>query len=147
MKLTAPKQLSLSANPNHLKTGRSERSLRHCGECWPNNSKISSLMEMTKVHLSSQRSTPALKFSALSIEETVLENLCSKSPLLEVDSCLLLLHLTCLSGEVATGRLSSQHGQCVMAALSPHRFFAAWRVEAIFSAVSRFDGFYTLRYL
>ena len=27
------------------------------------------------------------------------------------------------------------------------RFFAAWRVEAPFSAVSRFDGFYTLCYL
>ena len=31
-----------------------------------------------------------------------------------------------------------------MAALSPLRFSAAWRVEAPFSAVSRFDGFYTL---
>ena len=30
---------------------------------------------------------------------------------------------------------------------SPLRFFAAWRVEAPFSAVSRFDGFYILRYL
>ena len=96
MKLTAPKQLSLSANPNHLKTGRSESSLRLCGESWLTSSKFSSLIEMTKVHLSSQRSTPAHKFSALSIEETVFENLCSKSPLLEVDSCLLLLHLTCL---------------------------------------------------
>ena len=100
MKLTvpsaAPKQLSRSANPNHLKTWRFQSSLRHCGVCWPNNSKFSSLMEMTKVHLSSQRSTPAPKFSALSIEETMLENLCSNSPLLEVDSCLLLLHLTCV---------------------------------------------------
>ena len=49
-----------------------------------------------------------------------------------------------VSSEVfATGHLSSQHGQCVMAALSPHRFFAAWRVEAPFSAVSLSDGFYT----
>ena len=54
-------------------------------------------MEMTKVHLSSQRSTPAHKVSALiRIEETALENLCSNLPLLEVDSCLLLLHLTCV---------------------------------------------------
>ena len=81
MKLTAPKQLSLSANPNHLKTGRSESSLRLCGESWLTSSKFSSLIEMTKVHLSSQRSTPAHKFSALSIEETVFENLCSNSPL------------------------------------------------------------------
>ena len=38
--------------------------------------------------------------------------------------------------DVATCSLSSQLGQCVMAALLPHRFFAAWRVEAPFSAVS-----------
>ena len=43
--------------------------------------------------------------------------------------------------------ISSQHGQSVMAALSPHRFFAAWRVEAPFSAVSLSDGFNTLRSL
>ena len=36
----APKQKSLSANPKHLKTGRSESNLRLCGECWPNSSKI-----------------------------------------------------------------------------------------------------------
>ena len=53
-------------------------------------------MGMTKVHLSSQRSTPARKFSALRIEKMVLENLCSNMPLLEVGSCLLLLHLTCV---------------------------------------------------
>ena len=34
-----------------------------------------------------------------------------------------------------------------MADPSPPRFFAAWRVEAPFSAVSRFDGFYTMFYL
>ena len=44
---------------------------------------------------SSHRSTPAHKFSALRIEDTVLENL-FKLALLEVDSCLLLLHLTCV---------------------------------------------------
>ena len=32
-----------------------------------------------------------------------------------------------------------------MAAFSPPRLFAAaWRVEATFSVVSRFDGFYTV---
>ena len=55
MKLTvlsaAPKQLSQFANPNHLKTGRSESNLCLCGECWPNGSKFSSLMEMMKVPL------------------------------------------------------------------------------------------------
>ena len=53
----SPKQLSRSANPSHLKNGRSESILRLCGECWPNSSKFSSLMEMTKVPLLSQRST------------------------------------------------------------------------------------------
>ena len=69
--------------------------LRPCGERWLISSKFSSLM-MMKVHLSSQRSTPAHKSSALRIEETGLENLCSNLPLLEADSCLHLLHLTCV---------------------------------------------------
>ena len=49
-----------------------------------------------QVHLSSQRSTPAHKSSALKIEETGLENLCSNLPPLEVDKHLPLLHLTCV---------------------------------------------------
>ena len=128
-KLKAPsaatKQLSRCVNPNQLKTRRSESKLRFRGRCWPNSSKFSSVMEMTKVHLSSQRSTPAHKSSALKIEEAGSENLCSNLPPLE-------------------GHLSSQHGQCVMAALLPLRVFAAWRVEAPFSAASLFDGFCTL---
>ena len=60
MKLTvpsaAPIQLSLSAYPDHLKTERSVNNLRPCGENCQISSKFSSLMEMTKVHLSSQRS-------------------------------------------------------------------------------------------
>ena len=40
--------------------------VRHlCGECWQISSKCSSLMEMTKVHLSSQRSTHAHKSSSI----------------------------------------------------------------------------------
>ena len=100
MKLTvlsaAPKQLSRFANPNHWKTRRSESNLRFCGECWPKSSKFSSLMEMTMVHLLSQRSTPAHKFSASRIDETALIFLCSKLPLLEAHSCLHLLYLTCV---------------------------------------------------
>ena len=69
--------------------------LRPCGERWLISSKFSSLM-MMKVHLSSQRSTPAHQSSASRIEETGLENLCSNLPLLEADSSLLLLHLTCV---------------------------------------------------
>ena len=49
---------------------------------------------------------------------------------------------------VATGHLSSQRGHCVMAApFAPPRFFAAWRVEGTFSAVSLYDGLYILRSL
>ena len=65
----APIQISLSVNPNQLKTERSESNLRLCGENWQISSKFSSSMEMTKVHLSSQRSTPAHKSSASRIEE------------------------------------------------------------------------------
>ena len=96
MKLTVlsatPKQLSRFANPNHLKTRRSESNLRLCGECWPNSSKFSSLMEMTKVHLS-----PLTSSQHQGSQEMALENLCSNLPLLvEAHSCLHLLHLTCV---------------------------------------------------
>ena len=84
MKLIVPsaasKQPSQSANPNLLKTERSESNSRLCGECWLINSKFSSLMEMTKVPLLSLHSTPAHKSSASRIEETALENLCSNLP-------------------------------------------------------------------
>ena len=45
--------------------------------------------------------------------------------------------------------ISSEHGQCVMAASSPHRFFAALRVEApfFFRGFPFSDGFYKLRSL
>ena len=100
MHLTVPSavpiQLSLSANPNQLKTERLENNLRLCGENWLTNSNFSSLMEMTKVHSSSQRPTLAHMSSTLKIEETELGNQCSNLPLLEVDSCLPLFHLICL---------------------------------------------------
>ena len=60
----APIQISLSANPNQLKTERSENNLRFCGESWLTHSKFSSVIEMTKVHSSSQRSTLAHMSSA-----------------------------------------------------------------------------------
>ena len=97
-KLTAPsaepKQLSRCVNPNQLKTERLEINLRLCGENWLTNSKFSSLMEMTKVHSSSQRSTLAHISLASNIEETGSENRCSNLLLLDEDSCLPLLHLT-----------------------------------------------------
>ena len=48
-------------------------------------------MEMTKVHLSSLRSTLAHKYSALKIDDTGLQNLCSNLLPLEVDKHLPLL--------------------------------------------------------
>ena len=99
-KLTAPAAIpvpiSLSTRPSQLKIERLEDDLRLCGENWQINSKLFSLMEMTKVHSSSQRSTLAHMSSALKTEEMELENQCSNLPLLEVDSCLPLFHLICL---------------------------------------------------
>ena len=63
----APKQLLRCVNPNQWKTGRSGSNLRLCGENWPISSTFSSLMEMTKVHLSSQCLTP--RSQVLSIED------------------------------------------------------------------------------
>ena len=100
LQLTVPSaasiQKSFSVNPNQLKTERLENSFRLCGENWLTNLKFSSLMEMTKVHLSSQRSMLAHMSSASEIEETELENRCSNLLLLEVDKHLPLLHLSCL---------------------------------------------------
>ena len=53
-------------------------------------------MEMIQVLSLSLHSTYDQKFSVLRIEETALENQCSNLHLLEVGSCLLLLHLTCV---------------------------------------------------
>ena len=82
----APEQLSWCVNPNQWKSARLESNLRFCGETWQISSKVSSLVEKTKVHSSSQRSALAHMSSALKIEETVLENQCSNLLLLEVDS-------------------------------------------------------------
>ena len=79
MRLTVPfavsKQLLQSANPDQSRTEKSASSLHPCGGCWLTKLNFSSLMEMTKVLLSSQRSTLAHRSSALKIEETGLENL------------------------------------------------------------------------
>ena len=44
-----PIQISLSGNPNQLKTERLENNLRLCGENWLTIFEFSSLMEITKV--------------------------------------------------------------------------------------------------
>ena len=102
-------------------------------------------MELTKVHSSPQRLMLAPMSSASKIEETGLENRCSNLPPLEADK-----HLPLFAPELSVpviSPLSSQQGQCVEVTPSPPRLFASWRVEAPFSAVSRFDGFHTLCYL
>ena len=68
----APIQIALSAN----KTERLENNLRLYGENWLTNSKFSFMIEVTKVHSSSQRSVLAHMSSASKIEEMELENLC-----------------------------------------------------------------------
>ena len=76
----------LSANPDQLRTGRSESNFAPLWRVLADQLKIFSLMEMTPVH----------KSSALKIEETGLENLCSNLPPMEVDKRLPLLHLICV---------------------------------------------------
>ena len=88
---TAPIQLSPSANPNPLKIERLKNNLHFCGESWLTSSKLSSLIEMTKVHSSSQRLTLAHMSSASKIEETELENQCSNLLLLEAANICLCL--------------------------------------------------------
>ena len=137
-------QLSLSTNTNQLKTERLENNLRLCEENWLTNSKFSSLIEMTKVHSSSWRSMLVYLSSALKIEDMELENQCSNLHILEADKCLPLLHQTCVflvflvkccNGLSLKPRRPMCDGRFFVS--SP---FAAWRVEAPFSAVSRFDG-------
>ena len=91
-----PIQISLSANPNQLKTERSENNLRLCGENWLTILKFSSLMEMTKVHSSSQRSMLAHKSSASKIEETDLDNRFSNLLRLEADKLTLVAPDLCV---------------------------------------------------
>ena len=78
-------------------------------------------MEMTLVHLSSQRSTLAHMSTATEIEETQLENRFANLLRLEAEKHLQLLHLSFLFLVFqvrccATGSLSSQQASCVMAA-------------------------------
>ena len=134
---SAPIQISLSANPNQLKTERSENNLRLCGEKWLTNSNFSSLMQMNKVYSSLPHSILDPKSSASKIEETELDSLFSSLLHLVVDKRLHLLHLMSvpsISPEVFQRVLSQvDKDSCVRAAPSPLRFFAAWRPAAILS--------------
>ena len=133
----APIQISLSANPNQLKTERLEDNARLCGENWLTNLKLSPLKEMIQVPSLSLPSTSVHKFSASKIEEMELENRCSNLLLLEAGKHLPLFHLSCLS-------LVFLLMCCNVFSLEPTRpmcdghpprlprFFAAWRVEAPF---------------
>ena len=116
--------------------------MRLCGECWPN----SSIFIVPALDARSQ------VLSVSRIEETGLENLCSNLLHLETDNCLPLLHLTCV---FLVYRLRSCNGfslkqtglMCNGRPFASPLFFAAWRVEAPFSAVSLSDELYNLRSL
>ena len=92
----APVLLSKCANPDQLKTVRSEDNLCRCGTSWLTSLKFSFLMQMIKVYSSSPRSIPAHKSSASKIAEKDLENLFSNLLRLVADKRLHLLHLICL---------------------------------------------------
>ena len=66
-------------------------------------------MEMTKVHLSSQRSMLAHMSSASKVEETELENRCSNLLLLEVDK-----HLPLVAPELSVPGISLEVLQRVL---------------------------------
>ena len=138
--------LSLSASPSHLKTRKLENNLRFFGKFCPQSYLNSSQKEVMQAPSLSLHLTPVRKFSASKIEETALENLCSNLLHLEAHSCLHLFHLTCvflvfLKVCYNGSSLKSERPMC------DGRPFAAWRVEAPFSAVSLSDGSYTLRFL
>ena len=144
-----PIQISLSGNPNQLKTERSENNLRLCGENWPTNLKFFSVMEMTKVYSSSQRSMLAHKSSASRIEETELENRFSNLLRLEADKLLPLLHLICVFlvflPKFCNGFSLKLTGlMCDGRPLASPLFRRLAGRGAFFSVVSHFDGFYTL---
>ena len=95
------------------------------------------------MHSLSQRSTLAHMSSSEKIEETDVENLCSKLPFFEVDSCLHLFHQGCLSLVsllTCCNVLSQATRLSVMVASPLLRRLAG---PGACSAVSRFDGFYT----
>ena len=80
-----PIQLSLCANPDQLKSERSENNVRRCGKSWLTNLKFFFLMQMTKVYSSFPHSILDPKSSASKIAETALEKWFSNLPHLVPD--------------------------------------------------------------
>ena len=116
-----------SANPNHLKTERLVSKLRLCGECWQINWNFS-LIEMMKVPSLSLQSMPVQKFSDPGSKKRHGKpsvQTCSSWKRTSVCSHCTWSVCSWYSWYIATGYLSNQHGQCVMAAPSPHRLPAA----------------------
>ena len=100
---------------------------------------------MTQVHSLSLRLTPVHKFSASRNEETVWETKCSNLFLRGNGQLFALTAPDLRIPGIPDGVLQQVISQVRTAnvwwpPLSPHRFFAAWQVEAPFSAVSLFDG-------
>ena len=143
----APLQISFSANPNQLKTERLENNL---APLWRE------LADQLKVLFPDGDDEGAFIIPALDARSHVLSIKDRRNgvgkPVFKLASLGSGQTFTLVASElsvpgippevVATCSLSSQQGQCVIAAFSPPRLFAAWR-----SAVSLFDGLCTLCYI
>ena len=89
--------ITQSASPSHLKTGKLDNDLRLCGKVWPKRSKLSFLKEMTLVPSLSLYSTNGHKFSVLRIAGAAWEKTVFKlAAPLGTNSCLILLLLICV---------------------------------------------------
>ena len=133
----APVLLSQCVNPDQLKTERLENNLRPCGKCWLTNLKIlfpdgddEGVFNLPALDARSQ---------ILSIKDRQKRNgklVFKLDPLVSGQTFTLVtpdLSVPGISLEVLQRVLSqASTASCVMAAPSPHRFFAAWRVEALF---------------
>ena len=128
-----PKQLSRFANPSHLKTGRSESNLRLCGV----------LAGQLKILLPDGDDEGTFIVPALDARSQVLSNkdrrngigklVFTLAPFGSAQFFFTLVALDlCVRGIPGEVLQWGHLGQCVMAALSPFRFFAAWRVETLF---------------
>ena len=117
--------------------------LQPCGGCRLTNSNFPSLMEMTKVLLSSKRSILAHKSSSFKIEEAGLENLCSSLHPSEVDKLFFYVAPDmCFSG-VSLEVLQKVLSQSNTATVSPPCLFASLPLRRLasrgaFSAASPF---------
>ena len=133
------KLISRSASPSHLKTWKSENNLRLCGKF---------LAEQLKGLFPEGDDTGTFIVPAL--RNGVGKPVFKLTPFGNGQVFELTAPDLCVPGipdevlqRVISPAGSERCGQCVMAALSPHRFFSAWRVGPFF-AVSLSDGLHNL---